>query len=126
LEQRDGVLNLKHERFSLGIGRPAAVIRLMEFIMRWFKVVIAGLLLVAAFMVIFGIPANFVAEMAKSQVAAQTGYHLHFRPTAQSSMDGGTILTAETSLTNLSAHFDLANAVATTDNLTLIGPVPCG
>ena len=44
--------------------------------MRWFKVVIAGLLVVAAFLVIFGIPANFVAEMVKSQVAAQTGYHL--------------------------------------------------
>ena len=44
--------------------------------MRWFRVVIAGLLVVAAFLVIFGIPANFVAEMVKSQVAAQTGYHL--------------------------------------------------
>jgi AsmA protein len=48
----------------------------MEFMMRWAKIVIAGLLVVIVLFVVFGIPANFVAEEVKSRVAAQTGYRL--------------------------------------------------
>ena len=44
--------------------------------MKWFKIAIAGVLVVAALLIIFGIPANFVVGAVKSPVEAQTGYRL--------------------------------------------------
>jgi AsmA protein len=44
--------------------------------MKWFKIGLAGALVVAALLVIFGIPANFLVGAIKSRIEAQTGYRL--------------------------------------------------
>jgi len=44
--------------------------------MKWFKIAIAGVLVAAALLFFFGIPANFLVDAVKSRVEAQTGYRL--------------------------------------------------
>jgi AsmA protein len=44
--------------------------------MKWYKIAIAGVLAVAALLVVFGIPANFLAGALQSRFEAATGYRL--------------------------------------------------
>ena len=48
----------------------------MKFKMKWYQIAIAGLLVLAALLVVFGIPVNFLAGAVQSRLEAQTGYRL--------------------------------------------------
>jgi AsmA protein len=48
----------------------------MKFKMKWYKIAIAGVLVLAALLVVFGMPANFLAGAVQSRLEAQTGYRL--------------------------------------------------
>jgi AsmA protein len=48
----------------------------MKFKMKWYKIAIAGVVVLAALLVIFGIPANFLAGAVQSRLEAATGYRL--------------------------------------------------
>ena len=80
--------------------------------MRWLKIIITGILVVVAFLGIFGIPANFVAETVKSGVAAQTGYSLRvagettigFWPTPTISLRDVTLSTGDGAVDRLKAE----------------------
>lgn len=44
--------------------------------MRWVKIAIVGVLLAAALLIFFGMPANFIVGKVKSRIEAETGYRL--------------------------------------------------
>jgi AsmA protein len=48
----------------------------MKFKMKWYKIAIAGVVVLAALLVMFGIPANFLTGAVQSRLEAETGYRL--------------------------------------------------
>ena len=48
----------------------------MTFNMKALKIVIAGVLVAAALLLVFGIPVNFLVNSVQSRIESETGYHV--------------------------------------------------
>jgi AsmA protein len=48
----------------------------MKFKLKWYKIAIVGVVVLAALLVVFGIPANFLTGAVQSRLEAATGYRL--------------------------------------------------